>query len=191
MTTPQTDTVSASRGAWNRLRWSWQRRVGWPGAAALGIAGISAVLAFGLQPMLHERGVAAERAHSARLAALAQQQARGEGAAHADAARLRPLPPVQQRGETVARLLDLVAQSGVPIDRAQYAAEDQEPDLSRLRVVLPFDSGYAQTRAAIGRVLNGLPNAALDGIVIERPQADARSLDGTLRLSLYFRKEAP
>lgn len=185
--------VSARRARANRLRWWWQQRMGWPGGVALALVGAGLVLAAWARP-----GIATVRAELVRdqvskLAAIERQKALMTVASKVDPRdQIRnTVPELARRGETVAHLLDLAGMAGVLVERAEYAVEEQEPNLSRLKVTLPFGGSYAQTRAVIARILNGLPNAALDSVEIERPNADAKTLEGTLRLSLYFRKEAP
>lgn len=184
--------LSARRARSNQLRWWWQRRMGLPGALALALAAGGVVLAVWARPALDEKRSGMVREQAARLDALARQRALMPVADKPDPSdRLRnTIPPLPKRGENVAHLLDLAGDAGASLERVEYSTEDQEPNLSRLRVMLPFGGTYAQTRSVIGRVLNGLPNAALDSVELERPGADAAALVGTLRLSLYFRKDA-
>ncbi len=191
---PVIQTVGTPKARANRLRWWWQLHMGWAGAAALVIVVAGTALLGIVRPQIEAKRNALVREQVAKLDGLAQQSAKDvPGAQGADLReRLRAsIPPIAQRGASVAKLLDLAGASGVTFDRAEYASLDQEPNLSRLKVTLPFGGNYAQTRAVIARLLNGLPNAALDSIDIERPNTDLKMLEGTLRLSLYFRKDAP
>lgn len=185
--------VSAGQARANRLRWWWQQRMGWAGGAALAAIVLGATGFGAVRPAIDAKRSELVREQVARLDALGQQRSQAPVAEPVDAGEgLRgAIPPLAKRGETVAQLLELVGASGVTFDRAEYASVDQEPNLSRLKVTLPFGGNYAQTRGVIARLLNGLPNAALDSIEIERPSTEARTLEGTLRLSLYFRKDAP
>lgn len=188
-----TEAVSAWRARANRLRWWWQRRMGWPVGVALAPIALAAALAFWLRPATEAQRKVLAHQQTARLDSLAQQRARLSAAQPPDVGeRLRrDIPSLQRRGEMVAHLLDLMSGAGVTVERAEYAAEDQEPQLSRLKVTLPFTGSYAQTRSAMARLLNELPNAALDSVEIERRSAELMNLEGTLRLSLYFRKDGP
>lgn len=185
--------VSTQRARANRLRWWWQQRMGWPGVIAIALIAGGAVLAAWVRPGIDSARRELVREQVARLEALARQKAVMMVADKVDPreALRRTVPALPRRGETVAQLLELAAGAGVSVDRAEYATEDQEPNLSRLKVTMPFGGTYAQTRSVIGRVLNGLPNAALDSVEIERPSTETKALEGTLRLSLYFRKDAP
>ncbi|MEQ1805916.1 MAG: hypothetical protein ABL900_11125 [Burkholderiaceae bacterium] len=191
---PVIQTVAAPKARANRLRWWWQLHMGWAGVAALVIIVAGSALLGTLRPQIEAKRNALVREQVAKLDSLTPQRAKAAlGAEQADwRERLHSsIPPLSRRGESVAKLLDLAGASGVTFDRAEYASLDQEPNLSRLKVTLPFGGSYAQTRAVIARLLNGLPNAALDSIDIERPNVELKTLEGTLRLSLYFRKDAP
>jgi hypothetical protein len=91
----------------------------------------------------------------------------------------------------IGELLVLLGKGGVSADQAEYSAEDVEPGLVRLRVVLPVEGGYGPMRRLVAEVLNAMPYAALDVLELERSSATAVSLNGRLRLSLFFRREAP
>ena len=192
-TTPANAQVSAVHARTNRLRWWWQHSMGVTAVAALALLALALLLAAWLRPGIDAARRELAREHAARLEMLARQPEPAALARPADALDSvhAMIPLLRERGESVARLLDLAAGSGVVYERGEYAAEDHEPGLSRLRITLPVAGSYAQVRATIGRLLNGLPNATLDAIDIERPNADARVLDATLRLSLYFRKDTP
>ncbi len=192
--TPVILTVGAPKARANRLRWWWQLHMGWAGIAALVLGVAGGTLLATARPQIEAKRNALVREQVAKLDALAQQRAKvvpGEERADSRERLHASIPSIAQRGASVAKLLDLAGASGVTFDRAEYASMDQEPNLSRLKVNLPFGGNYAQTRAVIARLLNGLPNAALDSIDIERPNTDLKTLEGTLRLSLYFRKDAP
>lgn len=191
---PVIQIVGAPKARANRMRWWWQLHMGWAGAAALLIVVAGTALLGAVRPQIDAKRSALVREQVAKLEALAPQRAAAQPDAERADLRERmhaSIPPLSRRGETVAKLLDLAGASGVTFDRAEYASLDQGPNLSRLKVTLPFGGSYAQTRAVIARLLNGLPNAALDSIDIERPDVGLRTLEGTLRLSLYFRKDAP
>ncbi len=185
--------VGPSKARANRMRWWWQVRMGWAGAAALAALTAAGALAVAVRPAFDAKREALMHEQIVRLDALAQQRAKALHAepVGADESLVAMIPSLARRGEVVARLMDLVAASGVTFDGAEYASADQEPNLSRLKVALPFSGSYAQTRGVIARVLNGLPNAALDSVEIERPSGETKALEGTLRLSIYFRKETP
>jgi hypothetical protein len=185
--------VSPLRARANRLRWWWRQQLGWP--AALGIVLLigAAWLLLVVRPGYDSALQSLLRAHVATL------DSASRGPVAVSSARSRDprdavrdsWPSVSARGESIAQLVKLLEREGVVADRAEYTTEDQEPGLARLRVTVPVEGRYADLRALIAALLNGLPHAALDGVQLERQEDGASRLSGTLRLSLFFRKEAP
>jgi len=100
------------------------------------------------------------------------------------------LPSLGRRGQVIGELLSLLGTSGVSVDGAEYSAEELEPDLVRLRVVLPVKGGYGPMRRLVFEILNAMPYAALDALELERTSTGGPSLNGRLRFSLFFRREA-
>jgi hypothetical protein len=186
--------VSPLRASVNRLRWQWQRQLGWPGALCLLLLLAAAVMAVAVRPNLQDRQRELLRAHVARLdatvkvadaasAATAQRDPR-------DAAR-DLLPPLAQRGKSVARLLKLLEEAKLTAQRGEYSVEDQAPGLVRLRVSLPVSGGYGALRELVATLLNDMPHVALDSMDLERAADGGGQVSGHLRLSLFFRKESP
>ncbi len=188
---------SSGVGPWraraNRWRWRWSRTMGWPGLLGMALCTTAAVLAWGVRPAIATSRVEMLRAHVARLdAATRQAPAASDAAARDPRDAVRDsLPSVTQRGRVIGELLVLLGKGGVSADQAEYSAEDLEPGLVRLRVVLPVEGAYGPTRRLVGDILNAMPYAALDAIELERSSATAASLSGRLRFSLFFRREAP
>jgi hypothetical protein len=185
-------TVAPARARFNRLRWWWRARLGWPGLLAMLLLLAGAVLAMGVRPAVQHNHVQLLQAYVARLDVVNRGRDVAAGASSQrdprDAAR-DDLPPVSRRGQSISQLLRLLELGKLSVEGAEYAAEDQEPGLVRLRIALPFRGDYRATRQLIASVLNAMPNAALDTIEAERPEAEA-GLSGHLRFSLYFRREA-
>jgi hypothetical protein len=187
-------SVSAWRAAVNRVRWWWLRHMAWPGLAAVMLTLIGVVLAFVVRPGIAETQSALLKAYVARLDATVRLSAAASAPSQRDPrdALRDAWPSVAQRGATVTTLLEVLANAKLIADRAEYTAEDEAPNLVRLRVVVPVKGGYRPARALIAAVLNTLPNAALDGVALERAADAAEAeLSGHLRFSLFFRKEAP
>lgn len=172
-----------------RLRWWWHRQLGWAGTAALLLLAAALLVSAALRPWAQSERRELLRAHVARLDA----NARTRGAATApvrdprDALR-DELPALDQRGRVIADFLAVAARAHVPLPQAEYALEEQEPGLSRLRVSVPVSDSYAHVRGLIAAVLDRLPNAALDTLEMEAAGDDG-VLDCRLRFSLYFRRE--
>jgi hypothetical protein len=50
---------------------------------------------------------------------------------------------------------------------------------------------YGAVRELIAKLLNQMPNAALDEVQLERVGNAGAEVGGSLRISLFFRREAP
>jgi hypothetical protein len=185
--------VSPLRAAVNRLRWQWQRQLGWPGALSVLLLATAATLAVAVRPNLQDRQRELLRAHVARLDATAKVASAASAATAQrdprDAAR-DVLPPLSKRGESVARLLKLLEGAKVIAQRGEYSVEDQAPALVRLRVSLPVSGSYGPLRELVATLLNDMPHLALDSMDLERAPEGGGQVTGHLRLSLYFRKES-
>lgn len=188
--------VSRARATANRLRWWWQQRMGWPGLAAVILLLAAAVLSWGVRPAIAARESQLLREQVMRLDATVRVTSAASAAAAATQRDPRDLlrdslPPVARRGETVAAVLALLEQAKVQADRAEYSVEDEAPGLVRMRVAVPVKGSYAATRDTVAKVLNALPHAALDSLMLERGATAGDELTGQLHFSLFFRKEAP
>lgn len=190
---PALPAASGARARVNRVRWWWQRHMGWPGLLAVLVLLGAMATAWVARPAISTAQRDLLRAHVARLDAASRLRAAAPVAGTRDprdAAR-DALPSASRRAESIATLLDVLDQGKVAADRAEYTAEDQEPGLVRVRIVVPIEGSYGPSRQMIASILNAMPHAALDGIDLERPAEAGEALIGQLRLSLFFRKEAP
>lgn len=175
--------MSPARARWRRLR----RHLGWPGAAGALLLATAIAIAWGLRPAL----AAAERAllhdAAARLDATLSAPATTQRDPR-DAVR-DGWPPAAQREASLAGLGDL-ASSGRGIRQLRLdppVLEQVPPELQRLRVGMQFSARYADARALLASVLNTMPNATLDALVIEEPSRRDAALHCRLSWSLYFR----
>lgn len=204
------------RAALNRWAWRWRLHAGWPGAGALALAVLAALLAGVLRPQLAAREAAALREHVLQLDTDVQLAQAASGPDPRDALRAS-LPPARERGRVTAQLMAHFASAPLGVGRVQYRSEFEAPGLERLRVELPLQGGYGALRELLAVLLNEHPNAALDALEIERAGDDAKAgaaapepgaerqpgkaavpsaapaaaIQARLRLSLYFQREAP
>ena len=179
-----------NRPEMRRLRWWWDRRLGWPGAVALVILVGTALIGGALRPWVETQRRELLRAHVARLDAAARSPGNAARSTRDPRDTLRDsLPTLDQRGRVIADFLAVAGRAKVPLAQAEYAVEDQEPALSRLRVSVPVSDSYARVRALIAAELDQLPNAALDKLEMESA-GDGALLDSRLQFSLWFRREA-
>lgn len=174
-----------------RLRWWWHRHLGWQGAVAAALLAAALLVIAVLRPTLAATRQGLLRDHVARLDAAARLRAATPVVTRDPRDALRDaLPTLDQRGRVIAQFLKLAGQSHVELPRAEYAVEEHEPALSRLRISVPVTAGYGQTRGFIAAVLNGMPNAALDALEMDSA-GDAGPIESRLHFSLFFRQEAP
>jgi hypothetical protein len=172
-----------------RLRWWWHRRLGWWGGLALPLLAMALLLAAAVQPWAESQRRELLREQVARLEVQARARSAAPAATRDPRDALRDaLPTLDRRGRVIADFLAAAAQAKVPLAQAEYAIEEQEPALSRLRISVPVSDSYARVRGLIGSVLDRLPNAALDTLEMESA-GDGTVLDGRLQFSLWFRRE--
>jgi len=170
------------------LQW-WHAHLGKPAWFALAAIFIALLLQFQLRP-------AQERTRSALLLqrAQAEQSARvalGAGSASQSAPRdplSQWLPEVALRGKDVGALLATAKRSHLAVERADYTVESVSgAPLTRLHANLPVSGSYSDVRRFIAEVLNSMPNATLESLQLERPDAQAAQLQATLRIVLFYR----
>lgn len=174
--------------------WWWRAHLGWPGAVALAALLLSLLLAAWVRPSID--GLRKAQLHTQVKRIEAASKARQTQAVVANSRDprdewLAQVPPWGQRGQTIATLLKVSTQSAIPIERADYDVKEQAPGLLRVQVDLPVQASYAQLRGMVTAVLNALPHAAVDHIEAERGLDDAAPLKAHIKLSLFFRSEAP
>ncbi len=176
-----------------RLRWWWRLHLGGPGLAALALLLAAATLLQAVRPAIESARVVAVSASSQREQAAARLTQAHLAASQRDPREdwLDALPADGQRSVTVVKLMALLHASPLTADTADYVAEAQEPGLMRLRVTVPLNGSYGQARKLVATILDGLPNAALDGLELEQQADDDKALSGQMRLSLFFRRGAP
>jgi hypothetical protein len=174
----------------NVWRAFWNARLGSAALLGLALLAASALLSWWWRPSLAQQ----QQALAAQRQALLQRAAPASDAAliPAHAQWLARLPAAAERGPVLARLLTVLDEAAALAEGADYAAEAQAPGLLRLRVTIPVQGRYAPLRELVARLLQALPNAALDALVLERSSdPGAVALHGRLQLSLFFRQEAP
>jgi hypothetical protein len=175
-----------------RLSWWWHLNLGRLGVVAVVLSLVTAALALWVRPALMQAQAVALRNDMEREQAAARLSPAGSVAAQRDPREdwFEALPEDSGRSTIVVRLLTLLHASRVTDDTADYVAEEQEPGLLRVRVTVPVNGRYTEVRELVGRVLDRLPNAALDSIELEQQPDERQALSGQLRLSLFFRRSA-
>ncbi len=184
------DAVTGSQAFAMRALTGWERHWGWPAALSLALLLTAAMVQWQLRPALQHEGAAlrAQRAEAERRAA---REVRVAPVAPAD--RLAAMvPEVMRRGHDVGILLDSARESGLTVERADYAVDTLPGgSVTRLHARLPVTGSYAEVRGYVARILNSLPHAALESLQLERQSTQSARLQATLRVVLFYREESP
>jgi hypothetical protein len=176
-------------------RWA-ARHLGWPGAVGVLLLLAAAALAWGLRPWLVQSQQALLRQYVSQFDVAPSPASLAPQRDPRDAVR-DGWPPATQAGDLLARLAALGARPArgeTGIRQFQVGAPTHEalpPALLRVRVGMQFNARYADARALLAEVLNTLPNAALDTLLIEQRSARDPVLRCRVSWSLYFREVAP
>lgn len=171
------------------LAFAWRRHLGWPAWAGLALLAGAVLVQWQLRPMLQRDAQRLE----ARWAALASAPA--SRAVEASARQPLPsgeLPSTRQRGRDLEWLVSAAQRAGLGLERADYSLGAATAGaLTRVEATLPLTGSYAGVRRFVAEVLNELPHSALESLQIERATAQAKELQATARLVLFYSEETP
>jgi hypothetical protein len=102
------------------------------------------------------------------------------------------LPSTRQRGRDLEWLVSAAQRAGLGLERADYSLGAATAGaLTRVEATLPLTGSYAGVRRFVAEVLNELPHSALESLQIERATAQAKELQATARLVLFYSEETP
>jgi len=185
-----------------RARWVARRelaRLTWRGLAGVGL--IVFALGFAAVTLLPARQRAAQLQDDvtelrARLRAVGEGGT--PGAAPVPAPRATQLenfyaffPPVDTLPDWVGRIHTAAARNGLTLDSGDYLLERRkEQRLAQYQVSLPVRGSYGQIRGFVAEVLQKVPAAALDDIVLKRESIGAPALEARIRWVIYLSSEA-
>lgn len=171
------------------LAFAWNRYLGWPAWAGLALLLGAALVHWQVRPMLQRDSSRLET----RWAALAN--APTSRAVDASARPPLPsgeLPSTRQRGRDLEWLVSAAQRAGLGLERADYSLGAATAGaLTRVEATLPLTGSYAGVRRFVAEVLNELPHSALESLQIERATAQAKELQATARLVLFYSEESP
>lgn len=176
------------------LRFELTRRFGLAGL--VGVVLLCAALVV-VNSTVRMRNDTRELSNSARLMHAAKQphvtDAAGPGT---DAAMLDTLPDLFPRfahsADDIAVILAHARDSNLAIGSADYlVVADSGGRYVRYQMLLPVKDQYGTIRRFLASVLNGVPNAALREIHVERPAVDGNVLDARVRFELVYRTARP
>jgi len=97
------------------------------------------------------------------------------------------LPAWGDRTKVLGALQHALRASGLEVDRVDYTMEPVAPGLVRWRAAMPISAPYERVRQASAVILNSIPNAMLDSLVLERT-GEGVNLTGQMSWSFLFRQ---
>lgn len=171
------------------LAFVWNRHLGWPAWAGLALLVGVALVQWQVRPMLQRDSSRLE----ARWAALANAPAsRAVDVSARPSLPSGELPSTRQRGRDLEWLVSAAQRAGLGLERADYSLGAATAGaLTRVEATLPLTGSYASVRRFVAEVLNELPHSALESLQIERATAQAKELQATARLVLFYSEETP
>ncbi|KVP91448.1 hypothetical protein WJ95_08005 [Burkholderia ubonensis] len=181
------------RDALLTVRYELRRAFGLPGLAGVLMLGAAAVLYAAVANV--EADTRAMR-DPAGLARAARSHPAGERHAAADAVALDALPDLfprfSQSADDIAAIFAQARDSHLTLGTAEYqVTTDSGARFARYQVLLPVKDQYGAIRQFVARVLNNVPNAALQEIHVARPAVNGNVLDARVRFELVYRSAQP
>ena len=168
---------------------AWHRHLGRPAWVALLLLVCAALLQWQLR-LLQQRDALRLEARRASLAGAPAPRAFDAGARGPLSA--ADIPSARQRGRDLEQLVAAAQRAGLGLERADYSLGAATAGaLTRVEATLPLTGSYAGVRRFVAEVLNELPHAALESLQLERANAQAKELQATARLVLFYSEEAP
>lgn len=175
--------------AWRALAIAWRRHLGRPGALALLLLAVAATLQWQVRPLLQRD---AQRLEARRSALASAPVSRGLEGAERGPLSAADIPSARQRGRDLELLVATAQRAGLGLERADYSLGAATAGaLTRVEATLPLTGSYAGVRRFVAEVLNELPHAALESLQLERANAQAKELQATARLVLFYSEETP
>jgi hypothetical protein len=173
-------------------RWQWilqqlTTALGMPGLVGIGLTiTATAVLLVTVQPGM--RDIASLKADLASLRSHPQP-----GRKYAPAEELALFydffPKLDTLNTQLRTVHQLASDEEVAIEHVDYKlSRIAGTPLWRYQMIFPLTTDYANLRRYAASVLKALPNAALEDIELQRPDADSDMLDAKISFALYFRE---
>lgn len=174
---------------WKPLGFAWRRHLGRPGALAVPLLALAALLQWQFRPSLQRE---ASRLEAGRMALANTPAPRAADAASRGPLSAADIPSTRQRGRDLEMLVAAAQRSGLVLERADYSlGAATAGTLTRVEATLPLAGSYGGVRRFVAEVLNELPHAALESLQLERANAQAKELQATARLVLFYSEDAP
>lgn len=170
--------------------WTLRRtlvRLRWPGLAGLVLlAAAVLVQAFVIPPM--KSRVDALRAEARQISARGGKA--GGGGPPSTSAQLANFygffPPLKTLPALLGDLQVSAQHNGLGLDKGEYRLQrDAQFPLMRYQISVPVVGNYAQIRGFISEVLQRIPAAALEDLVMKRESVSAQQLEGRVRFVVF------
>jgi Tfp pilus assembly protein PilO len=184
--------MKSLRVAFSHFAWAVRRaivRLGWPGLAGLGLLAFS--LGFALLVTQPERERLTElTSEYARLSA--QVRVRGP---KAEVPTVRGqlsgfyafFPLTESVPAALGRVHKAARNHRLTLEKGEYKlSREQGFPVQRYQVTLPVVGQYAQVRGFVNSVLDAVPNAAVDELILKRKDIAAGQLEARVRFSLFL-----
>ena len=181
--------LRTARQAGRAVSTAWQRHLGRPAWVALLLLASALALQTLWRPALQRDAAQLEARRTALASAPAPRAFDASARGPLSAA---DIPSARQRGRDLETLVEAAQRAGLTLERADYSLGAATAGaLTRVEATLPLTGSYAGVRRFVADVLNELPHAALESLQLERANAQAKELQATARLVLFYSEETP
>lgn len=175
-----------------RLAWYVRR-----GVVSLGWQGVMGLLLLAFAAGLFVKGIVPARNEVAQLSdeldSLAERvRVRGPQSSHPTVhGQLSEFygffPPIESVPDTLARIQAAAQRQGLVLDKGEYRLEGEQGfAVRRYQVTLPVAGTYAQVRSFVNNVLDEVPHAAVDELIMNRKDIAHQNLEVRVRFSVFL-----
>jgi hypothetical protein len=176
----------------NRLAWSikrWLIGLRWSGAAGIALLAAALVLyGTAVRPALERAGA---------LQREAAELSKSLGARGPDAGRVSGrsqlsnfyafFPLLEQLPDLLGQVQAAAERHDLLLEKGEYrVAQDPGFRLARYQAIFPVRGSYAEVRAFVNEVLEQVPSAALEELVVKRDSIDDPQTQARVRLTFFL-----
>lgn len=183
--------------ALSSLRWMARReasRLSWRGIAGVALIVVAAAIVLTtLLPAQHR--AQSVRAEVAELRTRLKSSGESPNVAPPRATQLENyyafFPTVESLPDWVGRVHTAAARNDLALESGDYLLERRkDARLAQYQITLPVHGSYAQIRGFVAEVLEKVPAAALEDVVVKRENIGVPTLEARVRFVLYLNGEA-
>ena len=178
--------------ATNHFAWTVRRaivRLGWPGLAGLGLLAFSLGFALLATQSERERLAALTSEYSRLLAQIRVRAPRAEvPTVHGQLSAFYAFfPPTESVPAALGQVHMAARKHRLTLEKGDYKlAREQGFPVQHYQVDLPVVGQYAKIRGFVNSVLDTVPNAAVDELILKRKNIAEDQLEARVRFSLYL-----